>query len=87
LNGKEMVLHSLEKSRGKGSSKKQKVAESPPLGKALVLDALVGLSDEVNWLQVEVKQQGKWIFSAFEVLLGRLKEERIYLEQDLETSN
>jgi len=87
LNGKEMVLHSPEKSRGEGSSKKWKVAEPPPLGKVLVLDALVGLSDEVKWLQEEVKQQGKWIFSAFEVLPGKLKEERIYLEQDLEGSN
>ena len=65
LNGKEMVLHSPEKSRGEGSSKKWKVAELPPLGEVSVLDVLVGLSDEVQWLQEEVKQQGKWIFSAF----------------------
>ena len=61
-------LASSGKSRGKGSSKKQKVAELPPSGEALVLDMLVGLLDEVKWLQEEVKQQGEWIFSTFEVL-------------------
>jgi len=89
-----MVLCSLEKSRGKGSSKKQKVAESPPSGEVSVQDILVGLSDEVKWLWKEVKwlwkevkQQGEWIFSLFEVLPGNLKEERIYPEQDPEGSN
>ena len=82
-----MVLHSPEKSRGEGSSKKWKVAELPPLGEVSVLDVLVGLSDEVKWLLEEVKQQGECIFSMFDVLPGRLKEERIYPEQDPEGSN
>ena len=82
-----MVLCSLEKSRGKGSSKKQKVAESPPSGEVSVQDILVGLSDEVKWIWEEVKQQGEWIFSLFEVLPGNFKEERIYPEQDPEGSN
>ena len=87
MNRKELVLHSPEESRGKGSSKQQKVAESPPLGGALVLDVLVGLMDEVIQLQEEVHQHGELIVAGLEAILGRSKEERIYLEQDLEESN
>ena len=82
-----MVLRSPEKSRGEGSSKQQKVMESPPSDGESVLDVLAGLSEDVKQLWEEVKQQGEWIFSRLEVLPGRLKEERIYLEQDLEGSN
>ena len=80
-------MHSPEKSRGEGSSKQQKAIESPPLDGESVLDVLAGLSEDVKRLQEEVKQQGKWITSGLEVLPGRLKEERIYLEQDPEGSN
>jgi len=87
LYGKGLVLHSLEESKDEGLSKKRKVAESPPLGEVSVVDTLVGLSDEVKWLQEEMKQQGELIFTRLEVLLGKLKEERIYPEQDPEGSN
>jgi len=50
-------LHSPEESRGEGSSKQWKVTESPPLSGELVLDALVGLKDEVvKILDTEVIQ-------------------------------
>jgi len=87
LDGKGLVLHSLEEFRGKGSSKQQKVAELPPSGEASVLDMLVGLLEEVNQLREEVRQQGKLILTGLEVMLGKLKEERIYPEQDLKGSN
>jgi len=68
-------------------SKQWKVTELPPSGGALVLDALVGLMDEVIWLQEEVHQHGELIITRLESMLGRSKEERIYPEQDLEESN
>jgi len=80
-------LHSTEESRGEGSSKQQKVTESPSLGGAWVLDVLVGLMDEVIQLWEEVNQHGKLIITGLEVLLGRLKEERIYPEQNIKESN
>ena len=64
-----------------------KVAELPPLGGALVLDALVGLMDEVIRLQEEVHQHGELLIARLEAILGRLKEERIYPEQNPEESN
>src|SRR5882724_4029126 len=75
----ERKWYSPEKSRGEGSSKEQKATEFSPLNGESVLDVLAGLLEDVKWrLREEVKQQGKWIFSRLEVLLGRLKEERIY---------
>ena len=87
LNGKELVLHSPEESRGEGLSKQWKATESPSSDGALVLDALVGLMDEVAQLQEEETQHGELIVSGLEAIPGRLKEERIYLEQDLEENN
>ena len=68
-------------------SKQWKVTESPSLGGALVLDMLVGFMDKVAWLWEEVKQHGELIIARLEAILGRLKEERIYPEQNLEESN
>ena len=76
-----------KESRGEGSSKKQKVMELPLLGGVLVLDALVGLTDDLIQLQEEVNQHGKLIIARLEVVPGMLKEERIYPEQDPEESN
>ena len=87
MNRKELVLHSPEESRGKGSSKQQKVAESPPLGGALLVDMLVGLMDEVIRLQEEVHQHGELLIARLEAIPGRLKEERIYPKWDLEEYN
>jgi len=61
--------------------------ESPPLGRVLVLDMLIGLMDEVTQLQEAVNQHGKLLVSRLEEILGKLKEERIYPEQDLEEYN
>ena len=82
-----MVLHPPEKSRGEGSSKKRKATESPPLGSMLVLDMLIGLTDEVIWIWEVVHQHGKLLIARLEEILGRTKEERIYLEQDSEEYN
>ena len=79
-------MHSSEESRGEGSFKQWKVTELPLLGGALVLDTLVGLLDEVIWFW-EVKQHGKLILTGLGAVLGWLKEERIYPEQDLEEIN
>ena len=61
--------------------------ELPSSGGELVLDVLVGLMDKVIQLWEEVHQHGKLIVTRLEAILGRSKEERIYLEQDLEESN
>ena len=53
-DGKVLVLHPPEESQGEGTSKQQKVTEPPLSREVLVLDALVGLSDEVLWLWMEV---------------------------------
>jgi len=87
LDGKVLVLCSLEESRGEGSSKQQKVAELPSLGGALVLDVLVGLTEEVIWLWEEVNQHGELVIARLEAVPGRSKEERIYPEQNPEESN
>ena len=55
----------LEESKGEGKSKQQKVTELPLSGEALVLDVLVGLTDEVLQLWMEVHQHGKLIISGF----------------------
>jgi len=87
LDRKVLVLHSPEESRGDGSSKQQKVTELPSSSGALVLDMLVGLMDKVSQLREEVNQHGKLVVTRLEAMLGRLKEERIYPEQDPEESN
>jgi len=44
-------------------SKQQNTAKLPLSGEALVLDALVGLTDEILWLQKLVNQHGELIIS------------------------
>jgi len=56
-------------------SKQQKVTELPLSREALVLDTLVGLMDEVLWLQMEVHQHGKLIISGFVDAPKGLREE------------
>ena len=77
LNGEELVWHPLRKSKGEGSSKQQKVMESPPSGRELVLDALIGLMDEVAQLWDTVHQHGKLLIAGLEGIPGRLKEESV----------
>jgi len=84
LNGEELVWHPLRKSKGEGSSKQQKVMESPPSGRELVLDALIGLMEEVTKLQDMVHQRGELLIGLLEGILGRPKEERIYLKWESE---
>jgi len=61
--------------------------ELPPSGGALVLDALVGLMDEVIQIWEEVHQHGELIIAMLEAIPGTWNEERIYLEQEQEESN
>src|SRR5882724_4296433 len=83
LNREELVWHSLERSKGKESKKRQRVMESPPLGRVLVLDALVGLMDEVTQLWDAVQQHGELLVARLGDIPGRPEEERMYLKQDL----
>jgi len=87
LDRKVQVLHSPEESRVRDHPSSRKSPSQPSLGGALVLDTLVGLMDKVIQLQEEVNQHGKLIITRLEAVLGRLKEERNNLEQNLEESN
>ena len=61
--------------------------ESPPLGRALVLDALISLMDEVTQLQEVVHQHGELLIAGLEEIPGRPKEKRVYPEQGSEEYN
>ena len=63
-DGKVLVLCFPEEYQGKGPSKCQKTAELSLTKEALVLDALVALTDEVIQLRKVVMQQGKLIISS-----------------------
>jgi len=56
------MLHFLDESHNKGSSKHQETTELLT-GEALVLDALGALADKVIWLQKVVDQYGELIIS------------------------
>jgi len=84
LNGEELVWHPPEKLQDERLSKQWKVLESPPLGSELVLDALIGLMEEVTKLQDMVHQRGELLIGLLEGILGRPKEERIYLKWESE---
>ena len=84
FNREELVWHPPEKFQDERPSKWQKVSESPLLGSALVLDTLTGLMEEVTKLQDMVHQRGELLIGLLEGILGRPKEERIYLKWESE---